>query len=65
MKLYMAVMPDKYELPLFVTPYLDEMAHVFRKKKSVISSSICHERQGSKKGGVKFIVVEVEDDNDE
>lgn len=60
-RLYMAVTPDKYELPLFVTPYLDEIADKFGKSKVVVASSICHNRQGSKKGGVKFVAVEVDE----
>lgn len=61
-KLFMAVTPDKYELPLFVTPSLDEMAKTFHKSKMVISSSICHQRSGNR-CGVKFIVIEVENDD--
>ena len=63
-KLFMAVTPDEYELPLFVTESLDEMAKAFHKSKNVISSSICHERQGTA-SGVKFIAVEVENDDGE
>ena len=63
-KLFMAVTPDEYELPLFVTESLDEMAKKFNKTKSMISSSICHERQGGR-CGIKFIRVEVENDDGE
>lgn len=64
-RMYMAVTPDEYELPLFVTPYLEEMADRFGKSKAVVASSICHNRQGSKKGGVKFVAIEIDDDDKE
>lgn len=60
--IYMAVTPDELELPLFVTDNLQEMAEKFNKSKAVISSSICHGRKGTAKGGVKFIKFK-EDEN--
>lgn len=63
--IYMAVTPDEYELPLFVTDNLAEMADKFHKTKACISSSICHKRQGTNKGGVKFIKIKEEEDAEE
>lgn len=60
--IYMAVTPDELELPLFVTDNLAEMADKFHKTKACISSSICHERKGSRKSGVRFIKIKEEEE---
>ena len=57
-KLYMAVTPDEYELPLFVTDNVAEMAAVFHTKPNTILSSIAHGRSGSINGR-KFVRVEI------
>lgn len=59
---YMAVTADKYELPLYVTENLDEMADKFHKTKGCILSSISHQRKG-KKGGIMFLRIEEENDD--
>lgn len=60
-KIYMAVTPDEYELPLFVTDNLDEMAARFGKSKACILSSISHKRVGHRKG-VTFVRIIEEDE---
>lgn len=57
-KLYMAVTPDKYELPLVISESLDEISIKTGVKKHAILSSICHNRSG-KNTGYKFLRIEL------
>lgn len=58
MTYYMAVTPDKYELPLFVTPDIEEMAAVFGIRACSVRTAISSKKKGTAKGR-KFIKVEV------
>lgn len=60
-KLYLAVTPDEYELPLFVADSAVELAKMFSTTANVVSSCISHNSSG-KKAGVKFIRIVVEED---
>lgn len=59
MKYFMAVTPDKYELPLYVAESVRELAIVFKTSENAISSSIGHGLNG-KKQGHKFIRVDID-----
>lgn len=61
MKLYMAVTPDKYELPLAVADTVLELAQTVNRSASVIYSSITKNTSGKTKG-MKFVKVELEDE---
>ena len=61
-KLYMAVTADKYELPIAVCSNIHDLARIFGIKPQSVSESISRKRPG-KKTGVKFIRIEV-DEND-
>lgn len=58
MKLYLAVTPDKYELPLAVCDTAEELAKLFGLRKNVVQSAISKNLSGRNKGR-KFIKVEV------
>lgn len=58
MTYYMAVTSDKYEIPIFVTNNIEEMAEKFNVTKNGILSSISHNLNGAKKG-YKFVRVVV------
>ena len=60
MTLYMAVTPDKYELPLAVEAYAEDIAEIFETTKKAVWSSVSSGRSGKKKG-VKFVKVEVDE----
>ena len=47
--LYMAVTPDKYELPLCVSDNLKELADRFNTTTDNISSAICHDASGKRR----------------
>lgn len=47
--LYMAVTPDKYELPLVVTETLRELSFILGTKENNLSSSLSRKRSGKKK----------------
>lgn len=59
--IYMAVTPDKYELPIYVSDDLSEIADHFNITKNNLKSSISHNRSGLTTGR-KFIRVKVEDE---
>lgn len=59
MHLYMAVTTDKYELPLAVEPYADDLAELFGFTKKSVYEAISKGRSGKKKG-VKFVKVQLE-----
>lgn len=59
MILYMAVTPDKYELPIMVEDSLDGLARKTGMKKSNIKSNIAHGYSG-KKNGMKLVRVNVD-----
>lgn len=58
MKLYMAVTPDEFELPLAVCKTARELGEKFGVSESVVYSSITKKLSG-KTNGRKFIRVEV------
>ena len=60
--IYMAVTPDVLELPLFVTPNVQELADRYNVSTNAIFSSISHNKDGTKRGA-KFVRV-YEDDED-
>lgn len=65
MKLYMAVTPDSFELPLFVSPYAMEMAEKYsttvkRIEWEVHSSRAKTQLRGTMRG-YKFLKINVED----
>lgn len=47
---YMAVTPDKYELPIYVAETAQEMADVMGIKKNSVFSIVCHKRGGVHSG---------------
>lgn len=57
----MAVTPDEYELPLYVSENVNELAEVFNVKPINILSSISHHRDG-RISGRKFIRIDIEDE---
>lgn len=59
MTLYLAVTPDKYELPICVTDNIGEMARKFKTSNNNISSKISKNHSG-KNLGVKFIKIKVD-----
>ena len=61
--LYMAVTPDKFELPVAVADSLDEMEFMTGITKSNISCAITRRRSG-KHIGIKFIKIECEEDTE-
>ena len=61
LKLYMAVTPDKYELPLAVCGTAKELGELFGVSKTSVLSSISKKLPGTTTGR-KFIKVEVEDE---
>ena len=58
MTLYMAVTPDKYELPLAVKTNAKDIAELFGTTEKTVYSSISKNRSG-KRNGVKFVKVTV------
>lgn len=58
--LYMAVTPDKYELPLVVTETLRELSFILGTKENNLSSSLSRKRSGKKKG-YKIVKVKMEE----
>lgn len=58
MTLYMAVTPDKYELPLAVEAHAEDIAEIFGTTAKTVYSSISKGRSG-KRNGVKFVKVKV------
>ena len=58
MTLYMAVTPDKYELPIAVEVNLEDIAELFGMSVNSVASSIAKNRSGKRKG-VKFLRIEV------
>ena len=61
MKLYLAITPDRYELPLAVCDSPGELARCYGVSKSCVLSNITHGDSG-KVRGAKFIRTEVEED---
>ena len=61
MKLYMAVTPDKYELPLAVRDSPKDLAEAVGIASQVILNCISHNQSG-KRTGMKFIRIELPDD---
>lgn len=53
---YMAVTPDKYELPLHCPLTADEMAEKYNVKKNTIYSCVCRDKKGTRSGR-KFVRV--------
>ena len=60
-KLYMAVSTDEFELPLFISEDIKEVATRYGITYNDILSRISNGRSG-KTNGVKFIRIDVEDD---
>ena len=60
MKLYMAVTPDEYELPIAVCKDIHELAKVFGIKPQSVSEAVSRNTDGRKRGA-KFIRIEVEE----
>lgn len=60
MTLYMAVTPDKYELPLAVEPYAEDIAAKFETTVKAVWSSVSSGKSGKKKG-VKFVKVKIDE----
>ena len=60
-KLYLAVDTSPYELPLFVTDTVVEMAKKYGTTESNISSKISHGHKG-REIGVTFLRIELEDE---
>lgn len=58
MTLYMAVTPDKYELPIEVEATLEDIAELFEMNVHAVACSISRNRSG-KRNGVKFLKVEI------
>lgn len=58
MTLYMAVTPDKYELPIAVETTLEDLGELFGTSTNSIASAIAKNRSGKRKG-VKFLRIEV------
>lgn len=61
-KLYMAVTPDKYELPLHVSDTVLSMSQWSGISQGNILSAISRKRSG-KRIGMKFVSVEIDNDN--
>lgn len=59
MTLYMAVTPDKYELPIAIESTLEDIAEVFNINVHTVACAISRNRSG-KRNGVKFLKVEVD-----
>lgn len=66
MTIYMAVSSDKYELPLYCTPYLMELAQKFgvteKRVNWEVSSTRAQANINGKQRGYRFTRVEVEND---
>lgn len=56
--IFMAVTPDIYELPIDFADTATELGKRLGKSRVLISSSICHNRDGSRTG-MKFVKVAV------
>lgn len=63
-KLYLAVTPDRYELPLAVCLSADELGRCFGMKGCSVLRDIWRKSEG-KMRGAKFIRIEVEEDENE
>lgn len=63
-KIYMAVTADKYELPLCVEEDVKSLAKKCETTRNSILSSISHKR-GGKHSNIKYIRIEVEEDDEE
>ena len=59
MALYMAVTPDKLELPLFVAGNARELANKYGVTENTVYSSIARGESG-KQRGMKFVRVKIE-----
>ena len=64
MKMYMAVTPDRYELPLAVCLSPDELGRCFGLRGRTVLQSLCRKQAGTVRGA-KFIRIEVEEDDHE
>lgn len=68
-KLYLVVTPDRYELPLFVSPYVSEVAEKFHATIKRIELETHSKREQKKAQGImrgfKFIKIDIEEDDDE
>lgn len=53
---YMAVAPDKYELPIYVAETVEELAEMYHVSKSTIFSCVCRDKKGDRSGR-KFVKV--------
>lgn len=62
MNLYLAVTPDKYELPIAVRDNPTDLGNIFGVTRTTVSTSI-HKNSPGKRSGVKFIRVEVDDED--
>ena len=60
MTLYMAVTPDKYELPIAVESTVFDLAEMYSTTPATILTSISRNKSG-KRRGAKFVRVEVDD----
>ena len=60
MTLYMAVTPDKYELPITVESTVFDLAEMYGTTPATILTSISRNKSG-KRRGAKFVRVEVDD----
>lgn len=58
--LYMAVTPDKYELPVYVAESCEDLAERYHLTKSAIYTSISQNKSGSMRG-VKFVKIKMKD----
>lgn len=61
MTLYLWVSKDEFELPLYVSDSLSELATVTNTRKNTISSIICKHKKGIIKK-TRFVAVEVDDE---
>ena len=57
---YMAVTNDEYELPLYVSDSLKDMAEKFGVAPNTVASSISHQR-GGRVTGRKFLRIEIDE----
>ena len=58
---YMAVTPDKYELPLFFPETIEELCERYGVSKNTIYSSVCKNKSGVRLGR-KFVRVELREE---
>lgn len=60
MTLYMAVTPDKFELPIAVESTVFDLAEMYGTTPATVLTSISRNKSG-KRRGAKFVRVEVDD----